>query len=178
MSRSPDFFDHGSDSTQSRYVRKHLILAARRRQHAQALALAPRFERDFLWQMRLVDAPQQLGAFAFTRIGLAKLGLDRAQLLLEKELALVLLDLHFGRLLHVIHDARARDFALEPAEDEAQPIADVELLQHVVLVGDLEVQVRRREVGKAARVGHVHPQDRRDLARNAIHQARPAFRSR
>ena len=126
--------------------------------------------------MRVVDAAQQLGAFAFARIGLAKLRLDRAQLLLEEEFALMLLDLHFGGLLHVFHHAGPRDFALEPAEDEAQPITDIELLQHVILVGDLEVQVRRGKVGEAARVGDVHAQDRRDFSRNAIDETGERFR--
>ena len=102
--------------------------------------------------MCVVNATQQLGAFALARIGLAKLRLDRAQLLLQEELALMLLDLHFGGLLHIVHDAGTRHFALEPSQDEAQAVTDIELLQDVVLVGDLEVQVRRGQISEAAGV--------------------------
>ena len=130
---------------------------------------------DFLRQLRFVDLLEQLDRFLLARIGLAQLGLDRAQLLAQIELALVLLDLDLGLALHVLHHARARDFALEAREDEAQPLADVEPLQHLVLVGDAEVHVRRREVGEPARIGDVHLQDRRHFVRNAIDQLGERF---
>ena len=121
---------------------------------------------------------RSLDRFLLAGIGLAELRLDRAQLLAQIELALVLLDLDLGLALHVLHHARARDFALEPREDEAQPLADVEPLQHFVLVGDPEVHVRRREVGEPARVGHVHLEDRRHLVRDAIDELGERLRGR
>ncbi len=101
-------------------------------------------------------------------IRLAELCLDRPQLLAEIELALVLLDLDLRLPLDVLHHPCARDFALEAREDEAQPLPDVESLQHLVLVGDAEVHVGRRQIGESARVGHVHLEDRRDLIRDTI----------
>ena len=133
---------------------------------------------DLLRQLGFLDLLEQIDRFLLARIGLAQLGLDRAQLLAQIELALVLLDLDLGLPLHVLHHARARDFALEPREDEAQPLADVEPLQHLVLVGDAEVHVRRREVGEAARIGDVHLEDRRHFVRNAIHQLGERLRRR
>ena len=115
---------------------------------------------------------QQIDGFLLARIGLAELRLNRAQLLAQIELALVLLDLHLGLALDVLHHARALHFALEAREHEANALADVEALDHLVLVGDAEVHVRGREVGEAPRVRHVHLQDRRNLVRNAIHQLR------
>ncbi len=121
---------------------------------------------------------EQLDRFLLARIRLAELRLDRAQLLAQVELALVLLDLDLGLALHVLHHARARDFALESREDEAQPLADVEPLQHLVLVGDAEVHVRRREVGEASRIGDVHLEDRRHFVRDAIDQLGERLRGR
>jgi hypothetical protein len=124
---------------------------------------------------RRASCPARSGSFAssiFLRssiASLAQLRLNRAQLLPEIELALVLLDLDLRLALHVLHDPGARNFALEPAEDETQPLPDVEALEHLVLVGDPEVHVRRGQVGKTARVGDVHLQDRRHFIGNAIH---------
>ena len=124
----------------------------------------------FSGSFAVLDLLENVERFFLARVCFAKLGLDRAQLLAEIELALVLLDLDLGLLLHVLHHARPRDFALEPREDEAQPLSDVEALQHLVLVGDPEVHVRRREVGEPARIGDVHLEDRRNFVRNAIHE--------
>src|SRR5687767_15329419 len=38
-----------------------------------------------------------------------------------------------GLLLHILHHPRARDFALEPAEDEADALPDVQPLKDLVL---------------------------------------------
>ena len=160
-------------------IRAHdLVLARRRREHAHALGLAPRFLRDFLGKLCLFDLLEQIDRFLLARIRFAQLGLDRAQLLAEIELALVLLDLDLGLLLHVLHHARARDFALETREDEAKPLPDVEALEHLVLVGDPEIHVRRREVGEPARIGDVHLEDRRHFVRNAIHELGQRLRGR
>ncbi len=133
---------------------------------------------DFFGELRVVDLLEKIDRFFFAGVGLAELRLNRAQLLAEIELALVLLDLDLGLLLHVLHHARARDLALEAREDEAQPLADVEALQDLVLVGDAEVHVRRREVGEPARIGDVHLEDRRHLVRNAIDELGQRLRRR
>ena len=84
----------------------------------------------------------------------------------------MLLDLHFRLALDVLHHARALHLALEAREHEANALADVEALNHLVLVGDAEVHVRGREIREASRIRHVHLQDRRHFIRNAIHQLR------
>ena len=78
------------------------------------------------------------------------------------------IDLDFRLLLHVLHHARAGNFPLETRQDEANALADVETLEHFLLVGNAQVHVRGREVGKPARVGHVHLEDLRHFARDAI----------
>jgi hypothetical protein len=122
-----------------------------------------------LREFRLLDLLEELDRLLLPGIRLAQLRLNRAQLLSKIELALVLLDLDLRLALHVFHHAGACNFALEPAEDEPQPLPDVEALEHLVLVGDPEVHVRRGQVGKAPRVGDVHLQNRGHLVGNAVH---------
>ena len=145
-----------------------MILAGRRREHAHPLGLAPRLLVRPLGQLRVVDALDEVRGFLLPRLDVAQLGLDRAQLLAQVELALVLLDLHLRLALHVLHDLGPLELAVQPVEDEADPLADVQPLQHLVLVGDAEVHVRRREVGEAARIGDVHLEDLRHLVGNAV----------
>ena len=92
---------------------QHLILAGRGREHTQAFGFAARLAGHLVRKLCFVDATQQIDRFLFVRIGLAQFGLNRPQLLPEIELALMLLDLDFGLLLHVFHHAGAGDFALE-----------------------------------------------------------------
>ena len=73
---------------------------------------------DLLRELRFLDLLERLERFLLARIGFAELRLNRAQLLAQIELALVLLDLDLGLALHVLHHARARDLALERDEDE------------------------------------------------------------
>ncbi|MCU0616664.1 MAG: hypothetical protein MUD17_06165 [Gemmatimonadaceae bacterium] len=98
--------------------------------------------------------------------------MNGAQLLAQIELALVLLDLHFGLLLHILHDARARHLALEAREDEANALADIEALEDLVLVGDAEIEIGRGKIGEASRIGDVHLEDLRHFARDALDHAR------
>ena len=178
ISSSPDFLFHGSDSTQSRYVRTTWYSLdageSMRMRSVSRRASWAIFSGSFASSIFL----QNVDRFFLARVGFAQLRLDRAQLLAEIELALVLLDLDLGLLLHVLHHARARDLALETREDEAQPLSDVEALQHFVLVGDPEVHVRRREIGEPARIGDVHLEDRRHFVRNAIDELGERLRGR
>ena len=150
----------------------HLILAGGRREHAHALRLATRLLHHLLGETRFLDLLEQIDGFLLPRIGFAELRLDRAQLLAQIELALVLLDLHLGLALDVLHHAGALHFALEAREHEADALADVEALNHLVLVRYAEVHVGCREVGEPPRVRHVHLEDRRHLIRDAVHQLR------
>ncbi len=82
----------------------------------------------------------------------------------------MLLDLDLGLALHVLGDARAPDFALDAAKEEFQALSDVEPLENFVLVRNLEVEIRRGEIGEAARIRDIHLEDRRHFVRNAIDQ--------
>ncbi len=90
----------------------------------------------------------------------------------------MLLDLDFGLLLHVIHHARAGHFALETGENEADALADVEALQHLLLVGDAQIHIRGGEIRETSRVGDVHLEDLRHLVGNAVHQFGERLRGR
>ena len=150
----------------------HLILARRWREHAHALRFATRLLHHLLGQPRLLDLLEEIDGLLLAGIRLAQLRLDRAQLLPQIELALMLLDLHFRLALDVLHHTRALHFALETREHEADSLPDVEALDHLVLVGDAEVHVRGREIRETPRIRHVHLQDRRHFIRNAVHQLR------
>ena len=128
--------------------------------------------RGALGKSRGVHLLQEVERILLRGIGLAQLGLDRAQLLPQVELAVVRLDFHFGLLAHVLHDPGAAEFLLELAGDEVQAALDVQLLQHLVPVGDAEAQVRRREVGKPPGVGDVHLEERGHVLGHAIHELR------
>jgi hypothetical protein len=156
----------------------HLVFTRRRRQHSHAFRLAPRFLSDLLRQLGFLDLLEQIDRFLLAGVGFAQLGLNRAQLLAQIELALVLLDLDLRLALDVFHDAGARHLALQPREDEPQTLAHVQPLEYLVLVGDLEVHVRCREVGEPARVGHVHLENRRHFVRNAVHELGERFGGR
>ena len=178
ISSSPERLCHGSAEDPVEIGANDLVLARCGREHAHPLGLAPRFLSDFLREVRLVDLLERVDRFLLAGIGLAELGLDRPQLLAEIELALVLLDLDLGLPLDVLHHPCAGDFALEAREDEAQPLPDIESLQDLVLVGDAEVHVGRRQVGKPARVGHVHLEDCRHLVRDAVDEVGQCLRRR
>ena len=101
----------------------HLVLARRRRQHAQPFGLAFRFRQCALREIRLFHATQQLRRILFAGIGLTEFRLDRAQLLAKIELSLMLLDLDFRLSLDVLdhpsailpdqhHDQSRDDFPL------------------------------------------------------------------
>ena len=96
--------------------------------------------------------------------------MDRAQLLAQIELALVLLDLDLGLSLDVLGDSRASDFAFDSAEQEFETLPDVEPLEDLVFVGDLEVEVGGSEVREAPGIGDIHLENRRHFVRNSFDQ--------
>ena len=154
----------------------HLVFARGGAELPQPLRFSARLLAHALGQLRLVDLAQQLHRFLLARVRFAELGLNRAQLLPQVELALMLLDLDFRLPLHVFHHPRARHLALEPAEDEAQPLPDVEALQNLVLVGDAEVHVRGGQIREAARIRDIHLQDGRHFVGNPVHELGECFR--
>ena len=147
-----------------------LVFARRAAELAEPFRFPPRLLADTLGELGRVDLAQQLDGFLFARVGLAEFRLDGAQLLPQVELALVLLDLDLGLPLHVFHHPRTCHFALEPVQDETQPLPDIEALEHLVLVADAEIHVGRGQVGEATRVRDIHLQDRRHFIRNPVHQ--------
>ena len=103
--------------------------------------------------------------------------MNRTQLLPQVELALVLLDLDLRLALDVFGDASTSNFALHSAEQKLQSLPDVESLQDLVLVGYLEIEVRRGEVGESAGIGDVHLEDRRNFVGNALDQLGQCLRT-
>ncbi len=82
----------------------------------------------------------------------------------------MLLDLDLRLPLHVLGDARAADFPLDAPQEELESLPDVEALEDLVLVGDLEVEIGRGEIGEPAGIGDVHLEDRRHFIGDAFDQ--------
>jgi len=102
ISSSPDRLCQGSERIQFEIRPNHLVLARGGGEHPHPLRLAPRFLPDLLREIRLVDLLEGISGFLFGGVRLAELGLDRAELLSQVELALVLLDLDLGLPLDVL----------------------------------------------------------------------------
>ena len=102
-----------------------------------------------------VDLLAQLVRFGLLRIGLAELFLNRAQLLAQVELALILLHLALDVGLDLV--TQLDDFELlgEEHRELAQPLLGVALFEDRLAVGRVEPHRRRDEVRQEIGVGDV-----------------------
>jgi hypothetical protein len=98
---------------------------------------------------------------------LAQFLLDGLDLLVEVEVALVLLHLALDAATDLLVDVQDVDFALDLLEQVLQPLLDVGQVQHGLLVVQLERQMRGNGVGQTA--GIVDAGDGgQDLGRNLL----------
>ena len=130
------------------------------------LDLLPRLLRDRLLLDLLLVVLDLLGEL----LALAELRLDRLELLAEEVLALALVHLALrgggDLLLHRQHV----DLAREELVDLAEPLDRVEGLEDRLRLLELEVEVRRGEVGEARRVVEVRGDDHH-LGRDVLAEA-------
>ena len=110
------------------------------------------FSRASLRKPRLLDALLQLGDLVATVLGLAKLLLDRLHLLVEIVLALRLLHLALDAVADLLLDLQHADLAFHQAEDALQPLGHRIELEQLLLLGDLERQMRGDRVGELGRL--------------------------
>ena len=110
------------------------------------------FSRASLRKPRLLDALLQLGDLVATVLGLAKLLLDRLHLLVEIVLALRLLHLTLDAVADLLLDLQHADLAFHQAEDALEPLGDRIELEQLLLLGDLERQMRGDRVGELGRL--------------------------
>ena len=99
-------------------------------------------------------------------VALAQFLLDRLDLLVEVVLALALLHLPLHAAADALFDLQDVDFALEDAEQVLEALADVAHLEDLLLLLELQRQVRGDRVGEPAAVvdaGHRRQDFRRNL---------------
>ena len=110
---------------------------------------------DVLGHLRFVDLLAQLVAFGLLRIGLAELFLNRAQLLAQIELALILLHLALDVGLDLVPELDDLELLGEEHRQLAQPLLGVALFEDRLTVGGVETHRRRDEVRQQSWIGDV-----------------------
>ncbi len=132
----------------------HGVLGARRLHALEAVELLARDLLGLLGQLGLDDLLGELVEVAGAVVELTQLLLDGLELLAQHVLALVaahlLLDLGVDALL----DLEDLELARQELQHLAGPGLEVERLEHVLLLGHLELEVRRHEVGQVTGLGH------------------------
>ena len=118
----------------------------------QLLKLGLALLARFLGQLGVADAVFQLGDLLAAVVGLAQLLLDRLQLLVQIVLALGLLHLALDPAADLLFDLQHADLAFHEGIDPLQPLANVQNAQQLLLVGDLQRDVRGDRVGQLARL--------------------------
>ena len=128
-------------------VAHHRRLCRHRRHLPQLLQLGCGLVAGFLAELGGLDA-----LFEFAQIVLAvlvaELLLDRLHLLVEVILALGLLHLALDARADALLDLQHRDLAFHEREAFLQTLGDGDHLQHGLLVGDLDREVRRDRIGE------------------------------
>ena len=137
----------------------------RHRAHlAELLELGHGLLAGFLRQLGLLDLVLELGQVVAAFLAVAELLLDRLHLLVQIVLALSLLHLTLDAAPDLALDLEDRDLALHQREDTLQPLGDRSDLEDLLLLGDLDGEMRGDGVGELRIVF--------DLARGAEHFGR------
>ena len=116
------------------------------RHFRQPVELAVGGLADVLGHLRFVDLLAQLVGFGLLRIGLAQLFLNRAQLLAQVELALILLHLALDVGLDLVTQLDDLELLGEEHRQLAHPLLGVALFEDRLAVGRVEPHRRRDEV--------------------------------
>ena len=140
-------------------------LGRHRRHHAELLELRHRLALGFLRHASGLDLLVHLVEVGVL-VALAELLLDRLDLLVQVVLALALLHLALHAAADALLDLQDVDLAFEHAEQVLEALADVAHLEDLLLLLELQRQVRRDRVREAAAVvdaGHRGQDLRRNL---------------
>ena len=111
---------------------------------------ATRLLARFLGELGLVDALLELGHLVAAVLAFAELLLDRLQLLVQIVLALRLLHLALDAVADALFDLEDADLAFHVAEDLLQPLGHRHRFEQLLLLGDLQRQMRGDRVGELA----------------------------
>src|SRR5690606_34154231 len=144
-------------------------LGGHRRHHLELVQLARRLLVDVLRHSRGFDLRLELLQLVRRVVHLAELFLTALHLLIQLVLALALLHLLLDAAANAFLDAQLVDAAAVEPEPVREPVADVDHLEHLLLLGELQRQVRRDRVRKpASRIDA--GQRRQDLGRDLLVQ--------
>ncbi len=133
----------------------HRVLGRRGRHFRKALQLAIGRLLDVLRHRRFVDFLAEFVGFGLLRIGLAKLFLNRAQLLAEIELALILLHLTLNVRLNLVSELDDLQFLGQHHRQLAHALLGVALFEQSLTVARIEPHRARDEVRQKVGVGDV-----------------------
>ncbi len=133
-----------------------VVLGGLHRDHAQAFELVLGHLAHRLRRIGVLELLAQLVDLGVARVALAELLLDRAHLLAQVEVLLVLGQLVLHLRLDLLPELEQLDLAVEDAGQPLEALAHVELGEQLLLLVQRDVQVRGDEVGDLARVLDVH----------------------
>ncbi len=123
-------------------------LGGHRRHLAQLLELALGLLAGFLRELGLVDPLLELGEFVLAILLVAQFLLDGLHLLVQVVLALRLLHLPLDAGTDALLHLQDRDLALHQPEHALQPFRDGAERQDLLLLGDLDRQMRGDGIGE------------------------------
>jgi hypothetical protein len=136
-------FDQGSEIGAD-----HRVLAGRLGHAFEPRQLLAGLLLDLLGHLRLFDRPGEPGDLLRLVVGLAQLLLDGAELLAQQILALTGPHRLLRLLADVARQAQHLDAVGEQPQHAVKPAVDVDRLQHLLLLGRLEVHGAGDEVGE------------------------------
>ena len=162
------FLRHGSAEQRVDVVAHDRRFGRHRRHHSQLLQLGHRLGLGLARHLHALDLLLHLLEVGVL-VALAEFLLDRLDLLVQVVLALALLHLALHAAADALLDLQDVDFAFEHAEQVLEALADVAHLEDLLLLLELERQMRGNRVREAAAVVDTRHR-RQDLRRDLLVQ--------
>ena len=131
------------------------VLGAGLRHFRKTVELAIGGLLHVLGHLGFVDLLAQLVGFGLLRIDLAELFLNRAQLLTQVELALILLHLALDVALNLVPELDDFEFLGEQHRELAHALVRVALFEQRLTIGRVQAHRRRDEVREHGGIGDV-----------------------
>ena len=132
----------------------------------EAIHFPPQLQFVVFPERQSLDAIAIVVRFALTRIGVAQLVLDDAELLAEVALAIATIDRCLDLPLQLAIDSRFAEVALDPVDEELDALDRIDCLEKKLFFFEREVDERRQQIRECIRpFRDVHSQDVQQLVR-------------